>query len=146
MLRPPSTTLHNFLQFTPWVDAELFRNFAFSVVFYTTVTLFAVLLALNETYQLAIHSDSQRERRHFATAIAIYFLPTFAAFSAIELMKQWAAVRLDIVALITFSVANSYALGFFVTYTGFKYGFSHRYEQLVLEFGGPALAFWRGIV
>jgi len=145
-LVPRSVTAENYLQFTLWNNANFFWDYVVSVIFYGVTTACAMLFALNETYQLAIHSNRQRERRHFAAVIGVFFLPTFAVFSAVELLNQWTSFQLDIPALITLSTVSSYALGFFAIYTAFKYGFHPRYEQLLLEFRSPALAFWTGII
>jgi ABC-type glycerol-3-phosphate transport system permease component len=143
---PNSITINNYLKFAPWSNEQFFNDFCWSVVFYGITSAFAILLGINETYRLVVHSTPKRERHHLAAVIGIFFLPVFAVFNAVELIKSWTSFRIDMYALFAISILSGYALGFVAFYSAFKYGFHNQYEQFLLEFRSPILAFYNGIV
>jgi ABC-type sugar transport system permease subunit len=145
-LWPSSLTPANFTQFAPWRNTELFQQYTWSIIFYGVVTGCAMLLALNETYRLAAHTSPRRERQRLATVIGIFFMPSFALFYAVDLSKSWLAVEFDVLALFVASVTTGYSVGLLTIYAAFKFGFRRQFEQLLLEFRSPALAFWVGIM
>jgi ABC-type sugar transport system permease subunit/ABC-type glycerol-3-phosphate transport system permease component len=145
-LFPQAATWENYLEFMPWSNAPYFRDFLISVAFYGLVALVAIVLALNETYQLIVYPSEKREIRRVLTVVGIFFLPAFAAFDALEQLDRLLPQISDLLALLIVQVVNGYALAFVVVYAVFKYGFEHRYEQVLLEYRRALPALWHEIV